>query len=158
LPLPYLINVPVIEPDFTSCPSLVKLQPMYSAASERVNLFNESGNIITCLSVLCRLLQFFTFCGTISAKELMILIYFDRKNLKILKYIKRCGCKGVTWSKLQKRFGEDLANAFFLTALTKQSYIVTKDENGKWLSDKYDFSVIHLGFRSYSSPKGNELI
>ncbi len=86
------------------------------------------------------------------------MIYFDRKNLKILKYIKRCGCKGVTWSKLQKRFGEDLANAFFLTALTKQSYIVTKDENGKWLSDKYDFSVIHLGFRSYSSPKGNELI
>lgn len=92
-------------------------------------------------------------------KEGDSLIYFDRKTLKILSYIRRRGKKGATWDKLQQKFGNDAANPYLLESLSSELYTVTKDQTGKWISFDRDWDhVIHGSFRSYCTPKGKELL
>lgn len=87
------------------------------------------------------------------------MIYFDRKTLKILSYIRRRGKKGATWDKLQQKFGNDAANPYLLESLSSELYTVTKDQTGKWISFDRDWDhVIHGSFRSYCTPKGKELL
>ncbi len=42
------------------------------------------------------------------------MVVFDKRTLRILKYINNRSMKGVTWATLQKKFGEDDANTFLL--------------------------------------------
>lgn len=88
---------------------------------------------------------------------MIVLICFDRKTLSILRYIKRCGEKGASWDNIQKRFGEDTANIFLLESLSKELYTVTQDRSGKWLDFTNENPIIY-GFRSFITPKGNELL
>lgn len=86
-------------------------------------------------------------------------IYFDRKTLKILKKIKRSGNKGITWGKLQERFGNDVANIFLLETLSRELYTVTQDSTGAWVDFvKYPTRNLNSNYRSFCSPKGNELL
>jgi len=86
------------------------------------------------------------------------MIYFDKKTLALVRYIKRNGNKGVTWNKLAKKFSDDLANPILLISLSKELYIITKNQNGEWISfDNYK-DVICGDFRSFSTPKANEMI
>jgi len=85
------------------------------------------------------------------------LIHFDRETLSILRYIKRCGKKGASWSNIQKRFGEDVANIFLLEQFNKELYTITQDSSGKWIDFSQQTSVVS-GPRSFITPKGNELL
>lgn len=84
------------------------------------------------------------------------MIYFDRKTLSILWYIKRSGEKGVTWGRLQKKYGEDVANPFLLESFSKELYTVTKDQNGEWIHEWG--TALHESYRSFCTPKGNEIL
>jgi len=64
-----------------------------------------------------------------------LLIDFDRKQLRILRRISRSRKNGITWGRLIQIYADD-SNIFFLENLSKELYIVTQDENGKWI----DFS------------------
>ena len=87
------------------------------------------------------------------------MIYFDRKTLRILSFIRRRKDKGVPWDTLQKKFGSDAANPYLLEALTDELYTVTRDQNGKWISfDQGWDHAIHGSFRSYCTPKGKALL
>lgn len=86
------------------------------------------------------------------------MIHFDRKTLSMLKYIKRCGSKGATWSKLDKKFGDDYANPFMLQLLSIELYTVTKNQENLWIDFKKENQVTYGNFRSFITPKGNELI
>lgn len=85
------------------------------------------------------------------------MIYFDKKTLKLLRYIKRSGDKGVTWDELSIKFG-DLANIFLLTSLSNELYTVTQNHEGEWVDFKEYKGVIHSNFRSFSTPKSNAMI
>lgn len=85
------------------------------------------------------------------------MIYFDRKTLDILIYIKLHSRKGASWDKIQHRFGEDSANSFLLQNLSKELYTVTKGQNGKWINFEKENPII-CGFYSFITPKGNEFI
>lgn len=56
------------------------------------------------------------------------MIYFDRTTASLLRRIYRSGSKGVLWSKLQKRFGNEYDDEFFLH-LSALGYTVNKEEN-----------------------------
>lgn len=86
------------------------------------------------------------------------MIDFDRKTLAILRCIKHSRGKGVSWGTLQKRYGEDAANPFLLEDMSKELYTATKDCDGKWINFEEWDRVSDYRFRSYSTPKGNELI
>lgn len=87
------------------------------------------------------------------------MIYFDKKTLALLRYIKRRGDRGVSWADLREKFGNDAANILLLESLSKELYTVTKGHDGNWL----DFDApwdhhVYGDFRSFCSPKGNELL
>lgn len=84
------------------------------------------------------------------------MIYFDRKTLAILKYIRRRNKRGVTWGELQRKFGEDTANTFLLANFSKELYTCTQNQNGKWVDD--DFKIVDNEYRSFTTPKANQLI
>jgi hypothetical protein len=83
---------------------------------------------------------------------------FDRKNLSILRFIKRKGKRGATWGELIHRFG-DATGPFSLEQMSRELYTVTKNQNGEWVvfDDKWDGRSDYL-FCSYITPKGNKLI
>lgn len=83
-------------------------------------------------------------------------IAFDRDTLSVLKYIYRSGDNGVSWRCLTEEF--DHADFLLLECLSKTEYTVTKDQNGQWLHPNGDWTYTDGAFRSYCSPKGNELI
>ena len=84
-------------------------------------------------------------------------IHFDKATIKLLRKINRSGDKGITWGELQKKFGTN-ANIFILEALTVELYTVTQNKEGEWLAfDSMDGNRDH-SFRSFSTPKGNELL
>lgn len=83
---------------------------------------------------------------------------FDKKTIRILKYIRKIKISGVTWSKIQLKFGEDEANIFLLEALNKDLYLVTKDINGQWIDFSQPQLNLDSGFVSYTTPKANEMI
>lgn len=88
-----------------------------------------------------------------------MVIYFDRKTLSILRYIHRRGSRGATWGQLYKKFGEDAANPYLLESLSTELYTATKGHDGKWLSfDAHWDKIVYDDFRSYCTPKGNELL
>ena len=85
------------------------------------------------------------------------MIYFDKKTLSVLRFIKSSGDKGVTWGKLRKKFGDD-ACVQLLINFTNEEYVVTKDSCGNWIY-KNEFPImLDSDFRSFSTPKANELI
>lgn len=85
------------------------------------------------------------------------MIYFDKKSLKVLRYIYSRKDKGVTWGKLQNKFQKD-ANILFLESLSIEGYTVTKDESGNWIDFKNYGIHRNSEFVSYCTPKGNELL
>lgn len=86
------------------------------------------------------------------------MIYFDRKTLGILWLINRSGDKGITWGKIQKRFG-DSASFQLLEDLTVELYTATQNERGTWTCFDANFGPHRSWeFRSYSLPKGRELL
>lgn len=89
--------------------------------------------------------------------EVQIMIYFDRKSLSILKYIKRRGDRGASWGKIREKYGDDAVSGF-LESLSIELYIVTKNEKGAWVDFEKWNHVILDSFISYSTSKGNELI
>jgi hypothetical protein len=84
------------------------------------------------------------------------LIYFDGKTLSILWCIKRSRDKGITWGELRKKYGEDNANPFLLETMSKELYTVTKDQKGEWINEWN--GTIYDSFRSFCTPKGNEIL
>ena len=87
------------------------------------------------------------------------MIHFDRRTRSILRFINHRGDKGVSWGLLEKRFGEDDANAYLLESLSVELYTVTKDGTGNWIHFDDKFSqVIDSGFVSFCTPKGRELL
>lgn len=87
------------------------------------------------------------------------MIYFDRKTLAVLRYIYRRGNRGASWVQLMKKFGDGIASPSLLESLSKELYTVTKDRDGGWLSFGPDWDrMIYGEFRSYCTPKGNELL
>ena len=78
------------------------------------------------------------------------MVYFDKKTLSILKFIKHSGKNGVTWQTILNECKD------------KEVSIVTQNECGEWV----DFKTlekqlpIHQNshFKSFATPKGNELI
>lgn len=85
-------------------------------------------------------------------------IYFDHKAVAVLRAIRRSGDNGITWGKLQKRFGEN-ADVFFLENLSAELYILTKNEQGKWIDYTNEpQKVVSPLFRSYITPRGNALL
>lgn len=85
------------------------------------------------------------------------MIYFDKRTLAVLRCIKRSGKNGITWAELQKKFGDD-ADIYLLMSFTNELYISTCDSDKKWLYGKDLKSPNSDFFRSYSTPKANELI
>lgn len=85
------------------------------------------------------------------------MIYFDKKTLSILRYIKRKKDKGATWGELQKKFGEDHADILLLQHFSEDLYTLTKDGDGNWIDFK-KWSPVSGKFRSFCTTKGNEFI
>lgn len=83
---------------------------------------------------------------------------FDRKRLMILFFIHRRGKIGATWDEIRSRFDKDDANILFLESLSIEGYTITQDESGKWMRFKEGDIHRDQKFRSYCTPKGNELI
>lgn len=86
------------------------------------------------------------------------MIYFDRETLSILRRIYRSKDRGITWGKLQEKYGSGTANIELLIALSKEQYIITKNELGDWVPCDSDWKHTNFRYRSYCTPKGNELI
>lgn len=86
------------------------------------------------------------------------MVVFDKKTLRILKYIHNHNKYGVTWAKLQKRFGEDDANIFLLEALNKEQYVVTRDTEEQWINFDQSQLILDSRFVSFATPKANEMI
>ena len=86
------------------------------------------------------------------------MVVFDKKTLRILKYIRNHNKHGVTWTKLQKKFGEDDANIFLLEALNKELYVVTKNTEGQWIDFNQQQFYMDSKFVSFATPKANEMI
>ena len=84
-------------------------------------------------------------------------IYFDKKTVKILWDIRRHRDKGISWGTLRDKHKE-AGNPFLLESLTREKYIVTQNEKGEWVD--FDDLGGHSSkdFRSYCSPRGNELL
>ncbi len=82
----------------------------------------------------------------------------DRKTLRILKYIQKYKKQGVTWLRLQQKFGEDNANIFLLEALNKESYVVTQNNDGEWIDFSQPRISLHSNFLSFATPKAKALI
>ena len=85
-------------------------------------------------------------------------IYFDKQTLQILTAIYRSGDDGITWGRLQKRFGER-ADPYLFESLSREDYILTRDADGKIV----DYAVerpftVTPEFRSYILPRGSELL
>ena len=40
------------------------------------------------------------------------MVIFDKKTIRVLKYIRKKNKSGVSWSKIQLKFGKDVANIF----------------------------------------------
>jgi hypothetical protein len=64
----------------------------------------------------------------------------------------------VTWTKLQKKFGEDDADTFLLEALNKEQYLLTKDTEGQWIDFNQSQLIMDSRFVSFATPKANEII
>ena len=81
-------------------------------------------------------------------------IIFDKQNLLILSAICQSGDRGITWGRLQRRFGES-ANPYFLMNLSSAGYTATKDQNGQWINfpEERPFTV-KPGFRSVATDRG----
>lgn len=90
------------------------------------------------------------------------MVYFDKKTLSILKFIKRSGKNGVTWHTILNECKGKEVSIQLLENLTKEKYTATQNECGEWI----DFETlekqipIHQNshFKSFTTPKGNELI
>ena len=90
------------------------------------------------------------------------MVYFDKKTLSILKFIKHSGKNGVTWQTILNECKDKEVSIQLLENLTREKYIVTQNECGEWV----DFKTlekqlpIHQNshFKSFATPKGNELI
>lgn len=59
-------------------------------------------------------------------------IYFDKRTIKILRYIRRCGDRGTSWGNLRRKYKES-ANVFLLESLSKERYIATKTKKANGL-------------------------
>ena len=86
------------------------------------------------------------------------MVVFDKRTLRILKYIHNRSKKGVTWATLQKKFGEDDANTFLLEALNKEQYLATKDIKEQWIDFDQPQLIMDSRFVSFATPKANEMI
>lgn len=88
-------------------------------------------------------------------------LYFDKKDMEILRYIYKSGDKGARWQTLQEKFGEK-ANIFFLEELTNAEYTVTQKPDGSYIRFEDGFPgwnhADHGDFRSFTVSKGNKLI
>ena len=88
-------------------------------------------------------------------------LYFDKKDMQILRYIYRSGDKGARWQTLREKFG-DKANIFFLEQLTAAEYTVTQKPDGSYVrfEEGYpDWNHVDDGnFRSFTVSKANKLI
>ena len=84
-------------------------------------------------------------------------IYFDKRTIKILRYIRRCRDRGTSWGNLRRKYKES-ANVFLLESLSKERYIATKNEKGEWIDFKDWGGNSNQEFRSYCAPRGNEFL
>ena len=82
-------------------------------------------------------------------------IYFDRKTIKLLRYI-RCH-KSKTLYDIQKKFGED-ADIMLIIGLCQCNYLVAIKENGKYtvFSDKAE--IIENTETFWVTPKGKKIL
>lgn len=82
------------------------------------------------------------------------MIYFDKENVNILKYIKRH--KGVSEGILANKFGADVS--MFLILLVQERYLIAEDENKKYVI--HDTMPYHSSsnFKYYPTPKLNQLV
>ncbi len=85
------------------------------------------------------------------------MMHFDRRTLKILRYIRRH--KGVTEDELRTRFKtEDDDVSMTLILFVQEGYVVSKDGDGKWCAhDEIPYNTAY-NHTYYISTKGNELI
>lgn len=85
-------------------------------------------------------------------------IYFDRQLLRMMCFICRKKDKGVSWGELRNKFGDDLACPEQLINLSKELYLVTQNQNGEWVKFEDWDGRIFDGFRSFTTPKSNEML
>ncbi|MBK5252993.1 MAG: hypothetical protein JJE03_00750 [Peptostreptococcaceae bacterium] len=86
------------------------------------------------------------------------MVAFDKKTMKILKYVHNHSMHGITWGKLQKKFGKDYANIFLLENLNKEQYIITKNVEGEWINFELPQFSMDSRFVSFATTKANEMI
>ncbi len=86
------------------------------------------------------------------------MLEFDKRNLQIIKYIRKHKKDGVKWEILQKKFGRDDANIFFLEALARELFVVTKNSKGEWITfDEKDINR-DSQFVAFATPKAHAMI
>ncbi len=82
--------------------------------------------------------------------------YFDKKTLKILKYIYKCGDKGAEWSYILDNF--ENASIEMLLEFNTSLYATAFYKDGKPIP----YATFHItsveGIRSYCTPKGSQLL
>ena len=61
------------------------------------------------------------------------MVYFDKKTLSILKFIKHSGKNGVTWQAILNGCKGKEVSIQLLENLTREKYIVTQNECGEWV-------------------------
>lgn len=85
------------------------------------------------------------------------MMHFDRRTLKILRYI--CRHKGVTEHQLREKFKtEDDDVSMTLILFVQEGYVVSKDGDGNWCThNEIPFRTAY-NYTYYISTKGNELI
>lgn len=85
------------------------------------------------------------------------MIYFDKRTLEILRYIKKCGDKGAKWIDIQRKFKDD-APVELLMSFTKELYTETLTDTNEWIGVEGFNKPIMDDYHSFSTPKANELI
>lgn len=84
-------------------------------------------------------------------------IYFDRKNISILRYIR--WHKNVTLDDIQAKFGED-ADSFVLVRMCKAGYLLAIKDDGAITdyNEQSDFGIITGKEKFWVSPKGKKVL
>ena len=87
------------------------------------------------------------------------MIYFDKENLAVMKYIYKRRKHGARFGKLRKRFDDEIITPELFTLLCREDYTVIKD------SDNHFVHISDLGKLIYTdelviypTPKANRMI
>lgn len=81
------------------------------------------------------------------------MIYFDKKTIKLVRYIKRHA--GVTEGKLHKKFGDI---SMLLISLFQEDYVIIKNENDKYVHHAQQPYHTTDKFTYYPTSKLNQLV